>query len=407
MKKRRQITQRQHRKNSSLKKGIIPFMLSLTVIVVIVGLLPLSKVVFGQSVPSVTSHGPLDTFEGHPPFHIKRHQTSAPVGLSPHQLNTVYNLPGSGGTGTIAIIDAFDDPTAQSDLNTFSSTFGLPALPSCTSAGQSTCFEKHKMAGRVRTDSGWALEESLDTQWAHAIAPSAHVLLVEAKSASGNDLLSAINYARNRSDVVAVSMSWGGSEFSGESSYDSYFTSPYNATFFASSGDSGTGVQWPAVSSKVTGVGGTTLSFSNGQLSSETAWSGSGGGLSQYELAPTYQTAYNVPQANGFRAVPDVSFDADPSSGVAVFDSTAYQGVTGWFQVGGTSLGAPSWAAIRSLGGTTTSNQNFYQDAATVTYSNFFRDITSGTNGSCGFYCTATTKYDYVTGVGSPLTFSY
>src|SRR5207249_2295430 len=112
-------------------------------------------------------------------------------------------------------------------------------LSACTTANG--CFEKHKMSGKVRGDSGWALEESLDVQWAHAIAPNAKILLVEARSASGNDLLSAVDYARNRADVVAISMSWGGSEFSGESGYDSHFTSSNGKTFFASSGDSGTG----------------------------------------------------------------------------------------------------------------------------------------------------------------------
>ena len=109
-------------------------------------------------------------------------------------------------------------------------------------------------------------------------------------------------------------------------------------------------MQWPAVSTNVVGVGGTTLNFTNGVFSSETAWSGSGGGLSQYETQPSYQSAYNVPQANGKRAVPDVSYDADPNSGVSVYDSLGYQGFKGWFVVGGTSVGAPQWAAMRSLG---------------------------------------------------------
>ncbi|SRR6266568_269262 len=382
------------------------FIALIFLVFILFGSLPFSKLVFGQSTTGAT-HGPLDTFEGHPPVHIKGHATAAPVGLSPQQLYPVYHLTASGGSGTIAIIDAYDDPSVQSDVNTFSSLFELPTLTTCTSATQTTCFEKHKMAGNVRVNSGWALEESLDTQWAHAIAPSAHILLVEAKSSSGTDLLNAVSFARNRSDVVAISMSWGGSEFSGESSYDPYFTSPYGATFFASAGDSGTGVQWPAVSVNVTGVGGTTLGYTNGQFSSETAWSGSGGGRSQYVTEPSYQATYGVALANGFRAVPDVSFDADPATGVAVFDSTSYQGQSGWFQVGGTSLGAPSWAAIRSRGGATVKNQQFYQDASSANYANVLRDVTTGTNGSCGFYCTATQQYDYVTGLGSPLTVSF
>lgn len=390
-------TKKRHRNEFSFKFIIIPVILA----VILSGLVGILSMVFGQ-----TTHGPLDTFEGHPPFHVRRHSASAPVGLTPQQIYAVYGLSNATGSGTIAIVDAYDAPTVQNDLNKFSLQFGLPAMPTCTSAGQQTCFEKHTMANRVRTDSGWALEASLDTQWAHAIAPNARILLVEAKSASGTDLLNAVKYARNRSDVVAVSMSWGGSEFSGESSYDSYFTSPYGATFFASSGDSGAGVEWPSVSSNVVGVGGTTLNFTSGQFSSETAWSGSGGGLSKYEAEPAYQATYQVQGANGFRAVPDVSFDADPNSGVAVYDSTSYQGMTGWYQVGGTSLGAPSWAGIRALGNSNTKNSNFYQDAV-INYGAFFRDITTGTNGSCGFYCTASTNYDYITGLGSPLTMQY
>lgn len=347
-------------------------------------------------------HQPLDDFQGNPPFHVHKNAATV-VGFSPATIKSAYNLPSTGGSGTIAIIDAFDDPNIESDLNVFSSQFGLP---SCTTSNG--CFEKHLMAGRVRANSGWALEESLDVQWAHAIAPSAKILLVEAKSNSGTDLLSAVDYARGRADVVAISMSWGGSEFSVESSYDSHFTSVNGAAFFASSGDTGSGVQWPAVSVNVIGVGGTTLNFSdNGQVSSEVAWNGSGGGLSVYESEPSYQTNYGVPQANGKRAVPDVSYDADPATGVAVYDSFGYKGQSGWFQVGGTSVGAPQWAAIKSLGNSVSSTK-LYQDASVPgTYASNFRDITSGSNGSCGFYCNATTNYDYVTGLGSPLTTSY
>lgn len=343
---------------------------------------------------------PLDDFQANPPFHVRGKASVSPTGLSPAKIKSVYNLPSGGGSGTIAIIDAYDDPNAEKDLGTFSSAFGLS---SCTTANG--CFEKHLMASRVQANSGWALEESLDIEWAHAIAPSAHILLVESKSASGNDLLAAVDYARNRSDVVAISMSWGGGEFSNEASFDFHFTSP-NAAFFASSGDSGSGVEWPAVSSNVSGVGGTSLTFdSNGSLLSETAWSGSGGGLSVYELEPVYQTAYGVPNANGKRAVPDVSYNADPNSGYSVYDSFGYQGQKGWFTVGGTSAGAPQWAAIRSLGASA-SNSKFYQDALNSLVS-YFRDILSGTNGTCNLYCTATNGYDYVTGLGSPLTVTF
>ncbi len=335
---------------------------------------------------------PANDWSAHTMLRVHRAATSSPTGLSPTQIRTAYNLPSTGGTGTIAIIDAYDDPAVENDLSVFSSQFGLP-LPN------STNFEKHMMASRIRTDSGWALEISLDVQWAHAIAPNAKILLVEARSARLTDLLAAVDYARNRPDVVAISMSWGASEFSSESAYDSYLTSAYGAIFFASSGDSGAGVIWPSASPNVVAVGGTTLTLSDGSVS-ETAWSGSGGGLSVYEAEPSYQTTYGVSGTSGKRAVPDVSYDANPNTGVSVYDSTRYNGATGWWQVGGTSVGAPQWAAIQSLG-LSVSNNNLYQDAKSA-YSSYFRDITSGSNGY-----PATVGYDLVTGLGSPLTTNY
>jgi len=326
----------------------------------------------------------------HTGFHIKNAATSGPTGLSPIQIKSAYNLPQTGGSGTIAIVDAYDDPTVTSDLDTFSSQFGLPMI----STGY---FTKNKMATSIPVDAGWALEISLDVQWAHAIAPNAKILLVEARSNSITDLLAAVDYARSQPDVVAISMSWGGNEFSGESSYDSHFTSSYGAAFFVSSGDSGAGVSWPASSSNVVAVGGTTLTFSGSTLTSETAWSGSGGGISRYEAEPLYQLNYGVSGTNGYRAVPDISYNGDPVSGVSVYDSTPYSGQTGWWKVGGTSAGAPQWAAIQALGHSAT-NSNLYTDAKT-SYSSYFRDITQGSNGY-----PATTGYDMVTGLGSPLT---
>jgi subtilase family serine protease len=252
------------------------------------------------------------------------------------------------------------------------------------------------MSSSISANTGWALEISLDVQWAHAIAPQAKILLVEARSAYLSDLLSAVNYARNRADVVAVSMSWGGSEFSSEAAYDSYFTSSYGASFFASSGDTGGAIIWPSSSMNVVSVGGTTLTQSGG-IYTETAWSGSGGGVSRYEPKPTYQTAAGL--TYGKRATPDVSYDADPASGFAVYDSYGYGG---WLVVGGTSAGAPQWAAIQALGGSAT-NDNFYTIYKSAAYSADFRDVTSGNSGSYS----ASVGYDLTTGIGSPLTRSF
>ena len=200
--------------------------------------------------------------------------------------------------------------------------------------------------GQPKTDSGWALEESLDVEWAHAIAPGATILLVEASSASISSLLAAVDYAVSQGASV-VSMSWGSSsEFLGETSFDSHFTAP-GVTFTASSGDSGPGVIYPAASPYVTSVGGTTLPLdSSGNLTAaETAWSGSGGGVSVYEPTPSYQSSIGA----AGRSVPDVAYDADPNTGVAVYDSTAYSGQSGWFVVGGTSAGAPQWGALAAI----------------------------------------------------------
>jgi subtilase family serine protease len=321
--------------------------------------------------------------------------------ITPAAIKNYYKLPATGGSGTIAIIDAYDDPAIEKDLGTFSQQYGLP---SCTTANG--CFEKHLLSNRTSVSSGWALEEALDVEWAHAVAPNAKVLLIEARSASGNDLMNAIKYAAARADVVSVSMSWGGAEFSGETAYESAFSGVNHPVFFAASGDSGHGTSWPAASAKVISVGGTSLATdSTGNVTSETAWSGSGGGLSQFISAPAWQTTYGVPQANGKRAMPDVAYNADPNSGFPVYSSVKYYGSQGWFQVGGTSAGTPQWAAMHAISSSVNNNQ-LYIDAA-VAGQAYLRDITSGTNGTCGAQCTATTGYDYVTGLGTPLTTSF
>lgn len=348
-------------------------------------------IIFPGFASTVKAAGPENGWRAQLLFHGRPASLIGPDPLSPSQIIGAYNLnSATGGAGTtIAIVDAYDDPTIANDLATFSSYFGLPAAT----------FVKHKMATTISVNSGWALETSLDVEWAHAIAPQATILLVEAKSNSLTDLLAAVSYATSYTGVKAVSMSWGGSEFSTETSYDSYFNAP-GIAFFASSGDNGAGVIWPSSSPNVIGVGGTTLNLdSSGAVISETAWSGSGGGVSAYETKPTYQTNYGVTTTK--RAVPDVSYDADPNTGVLVYDSTPYQGWSGWWVVGGTSAGAPQWAAIQALGLSATNN-NFYQDAASSAYPSYFRDIISGSNGySAGL------GYDLVTGLGSPVTTSF
>jgi subtilase family serine protease len=342
-------------------------------------------------------------FQGKPPVHVYKSAQSTPSGVTPAEIKKIYDLPATGGKGTIALIDAYDDANMESDLAAFDKQYNLPA---CTTANG--CFEKHTMASSTASNSGWAMETSLDVEWAHAIAPSAKILLVEAKTPSGANLMSAVDYAAARKDVVAVSMSWGGAEFSDELSEDSHFASKTSSSiaFFASSGDDGTGASWPASSPNVIGVGGTSLSLaSSGALLAESAWSGSGGGVSAYEKEPTYQTAYKISKANGMRAIPDVSYNADPASGYPIYitTGTGTKKKGAWDTVGGTSAGAPQWAAIQALGDTA-ALAKFYTDKASTSTLKYFRDITSGSNGTCQYYCDARKRYDYVTGLGSPQT---
>jgi subtilase family serine protease len=338
-------------------------------------------------------------FRAKPPTHIFSSAQTNPQGLSPAEIKKIYYLPDSGGVGTVAIIGAYDSKTIEKDLSVFSQQFNLPEC-----SVKNKCLEIHKMAKTIAADSGWNLEASMDVEWVHAIAPKAKILLVEAVSDSGSSLLDAVDYAKNRADVVSVSMSWGGPEFSDEVSLENHFISKTGAQFFASSGDNGAGVSWPASSANVIAVGGSTLIFdSNKNFTKELAWSGSGGGVSNYISEPDFQQQYDIPKAKNMRAVPDVSFNADPSSGVAVYDSAGFNKQKGWFVLGGTSAGAPAWAAIAALDHAV-SAKKIYEDKASSNPDAYFRDITSGKNGTCTYYCTARKHYDYVTGIGSPVT---
>ena len=340
------------------------------------------------------------------------------AGLTPAQVAKAYGynqisfsgVVGSGAGQTIAIVGAYDAPTILSDLKTFDKQFGLsdPSFKKESQTGSTTSLPS--------ADAGWALELSLDVEWAHAVAPKANILLVEAKSDSLGDLMSAVDTARNAAGVSVVSMSWGAGEFWGETSLDSHFTTPaghQGVTFVAASGDDGSffGPEWPAVSPGVLSVGGTSLSLtSSGTYSSERGWSDSGGGFSQLENEPSYQSTV---QDTGVRTSPDVSYDANPNTGFAVYDSTSYEGFKGWGEVGGTSAGTPQWAALvaiadqgRVLAGKTTLNgltqtlPTLYSTASnSSTYTADFHDITSGRT---SYFISAFGGYDLVTGLGSP-----
>lgn len=360
-------------------------------------------------VEGVSAERPPDGY-ARPPIHVKGNATKAPTGLFPKSVVHAYGfdqISNQGAGQIIAIVDAYDDPNIESDLGVFDSQFGLAA---CTTSNG--CFRKIYASGsKPNGNAGWSLEMSLDVEWSHAVAPQAKIILVEAASNSFANLLQAVDVAVQNGASV-VSMSFGGSESSSEASNDNHFA-VNGVTFTASSGDSGNGVEYPAASPDVVAVGGTTLNTgSGGSYISETAWSGSGGGQSAYEAEPFYQANYPIPNdPSGVRGVPDVAYDANPSSGFSVYDSVRYQGQSGWFQVGGTSAGAPQWAALFAIvnslrvaakKGTLNGTGTALYTVAIANYSANFHDITSGANGSCGTLCTATTGYDYVTGLGSP-----
>lgn len=321
-------------------------------------------------------------------------QASSPGGLNPPDLLSAYKLSASGGSGqTVAIVDAFNDPNAQSDLATYRSRFGLPA---CTTANG--CFRQVNQNGATSplpsSDVGWSEEISLDLDMASAICPNCHILLVEASSASFTNLGAAVNEAA-RLGASTISNSYGG----GESSSETSIASAYNhagIVITASSGDGGFGVEVPAAFNTVVAVGGTSLSRSSSTRGwSETAWSGAGSGCSAFISKPSWQKDSGCAR----RTVADVSAVADPNTGVSVFDT--FGGVGGWLVFGGTSVSSPIIASVYAVAGNAKSI-----NAASSLYShtgNLF-DVTSGSNGSCGgsYLCTAGPGYDGPTGLGTP-----
>jgi hypothetical protein len=315
---------------------------------------------------------------------------------------------GNGAGQTIAIVDAYNDPNIIADANSFSSKFGLQQFNVSGGPALSVLNENGGTALPGNASPGtWDVEEALDVEWAHSIAPNANIILFEASSNSYSDLFTAVSTASDYAGVSAVSMSWGGGEFSSESGYDSYFLTPsghQGVTFLASTGDNGTPAGYPALSPNVVAVGGTSLGVdSSGDYLGESAWADGGGGISAYESQPSYQTGHVNGTSSTNRTVPDVSMDADPNTGVYVLDS--YDG--GYWQVGGTSLSAPMWAGLiaianqgRALQGE--SSLNGLTQTLPTLYSlpsSDFHDITTGSNGTYS----ATAGYDLATGLGSPV----
>ncbi|MFF3912560.1 peptidase S8 [Streptomyces sp. NPDC001852] len=321
---------------------------------------------------------------------------ATPSGYGPSSLQSAYNLPSAtGGSGqTVAIVDAYDDPSAESDLAAYRSQYGLSA---CTTA--SGCFKKVDQNGGTkypRGNSGWAEEISLDLDMVSAACPNCKILLVEASSASMTNLGTGVNTAV-RLGAKFVSNSYGGSESSSDATYDStYFNHP-GVAITVSSGDNGYGVEYPAASRYVTAVGGTSLkTASNARGWTDTVWSGAGSGCSADDAKPSWQKDSGC--AN--RTVADVSAVADPNTGVAVYDT--YGQGSGWMVFGGTSASSPLIAATYALAGAPSAGS--YPASFPYAHTSALNDVTSGSNGSCGgsYLCTGGTGYDGPSGLGTP-----
>lgn len=379
--------------------------------------------------------------QAQPSFQLRRSASSTPLqsaapdpaGLTPSQLENYYGFTSlrfgstaANGEGqTIALVEAYDDPDIAADLKTFDTVYGLAASPSfevVSQTGSATDLPAPDQPNPIM--GSWAAEESLDVQWAHALAPAAGILVVECNSQNDADLYTGVAYAAAAPGVSVVSMSFGQSETdytaAQVAAIDQTFVTPpghQGVTFLAASGDNGAyadggplAVSYPASSPDVVSVGGTTLSTdSSGTIVSETGWSNSGGGLSVLENQPTAQKTA-IGSRSG-RAVPDVSFDADPSSGVNICDSLDFSAAAPFTILGGTSLSCPAWGSILAianqgrviasqptLDGRQQTIPALYSAYTNGSYDSVFNDITTGNN---GFY-NAGKGYDLVTGLGSP-----
>lgn len=340
--------------------------------------------------------------------------TPGPRGFTPAEIRRAYGIdtlsfgdvPADGRGTTIAIVTAYDSPNVAADLATFNATFGLPEPPS---------FRKVNQNGGPRlptVNPAWATETCIDVQWAHAIAPGAAILVVEASSNSDADLMAAVSYARSVPGVVSVSMSWGRIEYAGERAHDGLFTTPAGqpgVSFFAASGDYGAPGIYPAASRNVVAVGGTSLTLDAAGTAVERGWAKSGGGVSTQQPRPAWQAGV-IPATAQRRAFPDVALVSDPATGLAVVDSRAGGQASPWKVYGGTSIAAPQWAALAALvaqgralaGAAPLDGATQLLPALYALPDEAFRDVTSGTSTGSPRYA-ATAGWDFVTGLGSPV----
>ena len=324
-------------------------------------------------------------------------------GYGPSEFHSAYNLPTTSPTNqTIAIVDAYRNPNIYSDLNAYNAQFGLPAFPKCSSPTQTSCIIALNQNGK-RTplpagNTGWGLEQALDVQVAHAICQNCRILLFETKSNSFSSLAAGVNSAA-RLGANVISNSYGAF---GYDCLQSGYNHP-NVAITVSSGDSGFGISCPAIENTVVSVGGTTLTLDgSGNYVSESVWNGAGSGCSHVSSAQSWQTSasnWSAINCGTKRGSNDVSADADPATGAAVYDTYGYGG---WLQVGGTSLSAPLIAAVYALA----ANSSTWAYPAQSVYNSpgSLRDVTTGSNGSCSFtlQCNAGVGFDLPTGIGTP-----
>jgi len=364
---------------------------------------------------------------------------------TPAQIRAAYVLPALPAPGqalnatqaaqlgagqTIYLIDAQHDPNAALELAAFNQKFALPpctlrsvavsaSLPLAAPPASACDFLQvystaaGSMTGTAPSyDSGWATEITLDIQWAHATAPLARIVLIEAPDATLNSLLGAVNLA-NAMGPGVVSMSFGGAEGNWTTSVDAAFSAA-NMSYVAATGDNGSGVSWPSVSSHVLAVGGTTLTYSGSGTRSEVSWSGTGGGTSAYVATPAYQNSA-VPGLGtlSHRTVADVAFNADPASGQYIAVQAPGSSAASWMSIGGTSLATPQWAGILAVSNALRAQNALsrlgaphaalYGAIASTpgTFAADFADVVSGSDGSCAT-CRAHAGYDPLAGLGTP-----
>jgi subtilase family serine protease len=327
------------------------------------------------------------------PMNGKASPAAVPSGYGPADLKAAYAVPAGSGTPTVAIVDAYAYPNAEADLNAYRAQYGIPA---CTTA--SGCL---KIVGQTggkppsRVDVGWDQEQALDLDMVSAACPNCKIVLVQASSASFSNLWTGVDYAKTIPGVRAISNSYGNTDSSSYSAYDSHYAGN-NIAITVSTGDYGYGAQWPATAPGAVAVGGTSL-FKGGSGYTESAWNGAGSGCGLGHAKPSFQNG--VTDACAGRMEADISAVADPNTGVAVYGPTS-RTTSGWMVFGGTSASAPFVGALFAL-------RNGNINGASSIYANksALHDVTSGNNGTncpVSYYCDAGVGYDGPTGLGTP-----